>query len=241
MKIQNDDMDGSLSSEIVDAVYKTYSLLPSNGKPKCGEFTVLAAVVIENVSMSTLEVVSIATGTKCLGHEVVKNDRMGCLISDSHAEVLARRCFKRYLFKSLISLMTNPQDDQSIILKRNDFIGQNIHHKPFGLKPCMRIHMFMTDAPCGDASIYECATETPQINYTGAKKSMTSTRDGSLLWEKETTQEIGVVRLKSGRSDIPSSGRTLSKSCSDKFSKWIFVGFAGCILLHLSSIRCLFL
>ena len=46
-------------------------------------------------SRPLLRVAAMATGSKCLGHE--KLDKEGLLILDSHAEVLARRAFQRYV------------------------------------------------------------------------------------------------------------------------------------------------
>ena len=48
-----------------------------------------------------------ATGTSCLGYEIViKEENRGQAIIDSHAEVLARRCFQRWNFAHLALLPT---------------------------------------------------------------------------------------------------------------------------------------
>jgi hypothetical protein len=45
------------------------------------------------------QVVSLATGTKCIGGEYIS--LQGLSVNDSHAEVLARRGFLRFLFSEL--------------------------------------------------------------------------------------------------------------------------------------------
>ena len=43
--------------------------------------------------------------------------------------------------------------------------------------------------------------------------------NGCCTWEREDIQDLGVVRTKSGRSDIPVQHRTSSMSCSDKICR----------------------
>ena len=50
---------------------------------------------------------------------------------------------------------------------------------------------------------------------------------GCCLWEREVEQDVGVLRVKSGRSDIPERQRTTSMSCSDKICRWSTLGLEG--------------
>lgn len=75
------------------------------------------------------------------------------------------------------------------------------------VKDTVSFHLYMSDSPCGDASIF---SDGNNLTFTGAKPTFG--------W-KEKTQQTGVLRTKSGRSDIPVSHRSTSMSCSDKIAR----------------------
>lgn len=58
----------------------------------------------------------------------------------------------------------------------------------------------------------------------GGVSSGTSARDVVLRIDREKDQMLGVLRIKSSRSNISEEGRTLSMSCSDKIAKWMVLG-----------------
>lgn len=186
-----DDVPSLVAAAAVDL----YQRLPSAGKPRLeyGEFTVLASVVGINSESDASErcatVFSLATGTKCCGAGVHdKATRAGMIIKDSHAEVLARRGFRRYLSKVLLGLMSPECDDafrKECILEKCPREVTN-GGSQYRLKPTWRVFIYISDNPCGDASIYSrvCAdsskgiiddkpTKGPistTVLFTGAKK-----------------------------------------------------------------------
>ena len=76
--------------------------------------------------------------------------------------------------------------------------------------------MFVSEPPCGDASMIELGSEG-RIHWTGAKSVGKEMEDGGNLL-------IGLCRGKSGRSDLPPDQRSNSMSCSDKILSWNEVG-----------------
>ncbi|KAK5136401.1 hypothetical protein LTR08_003527 [Meristemomyces frigidus] len=104
------------------------------------------------------------------------------------------------------------------------------HHAPFALHANVRIHMYVSEAPCGDASMeltmaeQEDATPWPA---TANAKPPGPTHDAaeapSVVQQEEDTQllgrghfdQLGIVRRKPARPDAPVSW---SKSCSDKLA-----------------------
>lgn len=117
--------------------------------------------------------------------------------------------------------------------KRRDNVTQGALFK---IKFDWEFHLYISDSPCGDATIF-----TRKINegciagFTGAKlvrsesnhevvDEFPSTTPKTMkanvcYWEREDIQELGAVRTKSGRSDVQVQNRTTSMSCSDKICR----------------------
>ena len=74
------------------------------------EQTVLAGVVILWTNDNSFEIVSLANGTKSVGRKNLS--LLGNLIADSHAEVLARRAFKRFVIDNLNNEKYFSRNDQ---------------------------------------------------------------------------------------------------------------------------------
>ncbi|XP_060643872.2 tRNA-specific adenosine deaminase 1 [Anolis sagrei] len=117
--------------------------LPRRGKPQAGrEWTLLAAVLKAGEEEEELEVVAAGSGTKCLGSQEMR--REGDVLNDSHAEVVAKRSFQRYLLDQLWRAVVG-RDPCSIFVSEED--GK------WALRPGIRFIFFCSQTPCGDASI----------------------------------------------------------------------------------------
>lgn len=128
-------MNQSLGNKIAHLSVDKFKSLPKTGKPKETEWTILSSIVKEQ--NSTFEVVSLGTGSKCIGK--TKMCPQGTIVNDSHAEVMCRRAFLRYLYSQLT--------ENSTIFNSNE-------NKAFSLKPEVKFHFFTTQVPCGDAAIF---------------------------------------------------------------------------------------
>lgn len=136
----------------MEEVLKLYDKLPHQCKLKSGEFTVLAAFRFECIDQPDLShIVNLATGTKCLGENQSIGDDEGCLLSDSHAEVIAKRALQRYLYQCYHIT----QLDSDFIQNNNTFPFER-HEDKLRLKENWLLHLYISDSPCGDASIYTC-------------------------------------------------------------------------------------
>ncbi|CAL1685077.1 unnamed protein product [Lasius platythorax] len=111
-----------------------YNFLKKTGKPSAHEWTVLSGIILEN-AVGSLSLVALATGTKCLGEsELINNtqEKRGSRLSDSHAEVLARRAFIRYF--------QTPCGDCSIFPKQETYDNESYYKDiyrtgPLRIKP----------------------------------------------------------------------------------------------------------
>ncbi|PLN80836.1 hypothetical protein BDW42DRAFT_194196 [Aspergillus taichungensis] len=204
----------------------------------------------ENSPSESLTCICIATGAKCLAASQIPNCK-GLVLHDWHAEVLVMRAFNYWLLsecrgllaaeflsseegehssrfirfrqrsRSQASRSTNPTSNQS-----PDSLYPH-PGPPFELQPDVKVYMYCTCAPCGDASMELCMAAqddptpwaTPDIDANahlspdpddpGPKPELT------LLDGRAHFSRLGVVRRKPSRADAVA---TKSKSCSDKLA-----------------------
>ena len=175
----------------------------------------------------------------------------GTVVNDSHAEVLARRAFKLLLWKIILNNIKEENKRDGCSSNNNNSIKQNLffwknNNNCNNTK--VKYHLFISELPCGDASIIETPTtggtnnsgHSKVFKRTGAKvataegcESITVNQSNIIKYEIEGRhQKVGVIRSKSGRSDLRPSDRSMSMSCSDKIVSWFFGGLQGSLLSH---------
>ncbi|KAK3628046.1 hypothetical protein LTR56_008664 [Elasticomyces elasticus] len=87
--------------------------------------------------------------------------------------------------------------------------GEDWQGQPFSLQDDVRIHLYVSDAPCGDASMELTMAAQPDST------PWTSQPSEDDMLGRGNFDRLGVVRRKPARPDAPA---TLSKSCSDKLA-----------------------
>ncbi|EFA85840.1 adenosine deaminase acting on tRNA 1 [Heterostelium album PN500] len=195
----NSNINKSNSTLLKDRIARLsidhYEKLAKKGKPNEKEWTVIASIVaIESmnnditnnnnnnnqnnidIDNSKMTVLSIGTGNRCVGKQSMSLN--GDVINDSHAEIICKRSFQRYLYNDIIALLSNIDNNnnsnknnnnnnqyKSIILQpiennnNNNKNNKNNSHTLFKLKDNVSIHFYVNQTPCGDCSIYPTNNE----------------------------------------------------------------------------------
>lgn len=136
----------------------------------------------------------------------------GNILHDWHAEVLAIRAFNRFLLDQCLLLSAPPHSP-------SPFLEQTPHAlHPFTLKENVQIHMYCSEAPCGDASMeLTMSAQSDATPWTTTPPTPITTSEASPapLRGRSHFSLLGAVRCKPSRPDAPP---TLSKSCTDKLA-----------------------
>lgn len=198
-------LTSSMDERIAKCALRHYeSILPgSKGKPKDDEWTVYAAIVAEaddehdgRKNSTSTWVVSCATGTKCSSYGVPPGMPEAemlrvkpTILPDCHAEVLARRGLMLRLWEEVQQQKQDGEKFRNVQHRLLDPINKASEDEEntqssdlrFCLRPNIRLHLYISDCPCGDASIYPVNTikvrndknskqnTKTEINFTGAK------------------------------------------------------------------------
>jgi tRNA-specific adenosine deaminase 1 len=145
-QLEKDD----LSEEIALCCYNQFNLLSSRGKPSSNEWTHLAAFVTVNEN-NKIDIISIGTGTKCLGGEKEERGINGCLLHDSHAEIIARRSLIKFFYEEIL------HENNSILIKQEK--------KKFYLNKSIHLYLFVSYPPCGGAAFLSDPIKRPKFEH----------------------------------------------------------------------------
>lgn len=84
---------------------------------------------------------------KCLPQDKVSRAQ-GIVLHDWHAEVLAIRCFNRFLLEECHALLSSRKKSSEYLRLREEDERTDSHSQPFALNDGIKLHMYCSEAPC---------------------------------------------------------------------------------------------
>ncbi|KAK1780492.1 adenosine deaminase/editase [Copromyces sp. CBS 386.78] len=226
---------------IASAVLEEFSKLPAKRKPSVRdnglhEWVPMAGIVAKGPN--GLKCVALATGMKCLPASKLPQAN-GVAIHDWHAEILAIRAFNRFVLEECkrLALQGGGASQSEFIYRRTTAQHEDQEQQettdvwqgqPFAWREDVSLHMYCSEAPCGDASMelimaaqddaspWEIPSPAPgDLPTETPNPAPVPTDDTTALPGRAYFSQLGIVRRKPSRGDAPPS---LSKSCSDKLA-----------------------
>ncbi|KDQ64964.1 hypothetical protein JAAARDRAFT_28624 [Jaapia argillacea MUCL 33604] len=199
-------------NSIVSTILSLY--LSLNFNPPPNQFTVLASLIL--ISPNTPpKVISLGTGSKCL--PTSKFPLAGDALHDSHAEVLARRGAIRWFVEEVQRYAGTGSSDWI----------ERVEGDKFDLKPHVKMYMYVSTVPCGDASTrYLASSQDPTMSTLKSSTPWAPLPPNTPSRGRDNYSLHGVLRTKPGRADSPP---TVCMSCSDKIAMWGVMGIQGAL------------
>lgn len=206
-----------LANRIAHAVVSTFDSLDKSGKPTVRsngtkEWSVLAGLVA--IEGDHLSVLTVATGVKAMP-EIVREYSDGWIVHDMHGEILCLRAFNWLLVDEIARLDKYGVGGGDMNVLVEEFDGS----RPFRLRKDISLALYISEPPCGDASMSGLSSQSENVWEPPTKKLQ-------VMRGRAHFNKVGIVRTKPGRGD---SLVTYSKSCSDKLCLKQFTGILNCI------------
>lgn len=221
----------AFAKQVHEVVYDTYRRIKNGGKPQSHEWTVLASILAEKEGK--LEVIVLATGTKCVGE--TQMSEKGLVVNDCHAEVLCRRAFLLFLMREMEEFRST---GKSAYLEETDDSDK------LQMKASIRLHLYVSQTPCGFASEYAKKDGKREAVERFAVKQRKSKRvrleaaveDVGDFCEDHAEEDMHLSGAKFVDDNVrlstkPGRGEpSRSYSCSDKICLWSLLGLQGAAL-----------
>lgn len=172
---------------------------------------VVAAFVLDRRGKYT--VVGLGTGNRCIQYQHLPTPPDGSRVIHSHAEIIARRAFIRYLLKELAKYKS--REPHALFTRSQDTGLLKLHDD-------IRVHLYISRPPCGDAAAFPTITNFPNrmraIRKQGQLRTIIDDGEGAIPTDFQLPANAnGKERLR-------------VMTCSDKILRWNALGVQGGLL-----------
>ena len=199
------------------------------GLPQPGR-KVIACFIMEDSETGQLEVVSFGTGTRTTSGDLL--DLKGEAVFDSHAEIIARRGLKLFLYQELQIYYEGRDDVETIFEANKDGRASTVR-----VKKSIKFHLYISTAPCGDGAQFsrqDSDNRLPPPPGSPHTPTNNGKSQGVLRTKMEggegTIPAIGPEAQPQTWDGIIQGGRLRTMSCSDKIGSWNVLGLQGSLL-----------
>ena len=196
--------------------------LPECAAIQTGRKVVAAFIIV--FPEAAPRVVSLGSGTRIVGGDALS--LTGTTVNDCHAEIIARRALRQFLFKE-IELYQSGAESQ--------IFEQGESHL-LKVKPDVEFHLYISTAPCGDGAIFchsdpsnadnvldDCTEHRPVFDNKSSGQLRTKVEDGEGTIPIPDDTQLTWDGIQRGE-------RVRTMSCSDKIARWNFLGLQGALL-----------
>ena len=134
---------------------------------------------------------------KCLPSNKISMAK-GFVLHDWHAEILCIRAFNHFLITECQRLSNHPDHASQYIRWRNEHEKTKVCGlQPFTIRETVKIHMYCSEAPCGDASMELIMNNQEDATPWAIVASQTDINSQSEpLKGRGSFSEVGIVRRK---------------------------------------------
>ena len=245
------------------SIQKYNNIVHNNSNELNFQQTVLSTFVLRYKNPTnnqyTLKVVALGVGTKFLSKSNIENDIDGKCVKDLHAEILAQRSFKLFLYQQILEYC---QNKDTLIFENvtNGSTNNKSNKKPVFRTPCklkedITIHFYTSSQPCGNACLKKFAKSSKRKFQNlpkyclptdiHSKKQFSALDRGEIAFLLKGSCDTSITMSSSINKDrrsaktlvdgthaVNEDKRSYIHTCSDKILKWNALGLQGSLLKH---------
>ena len=164
------DISTDLADKIVAAVQSKFSQVF-----QCDiSYKVMASILMakeqNGMVLDRFEVICIGTGTKCIGGENLSSS--GKSLNDCHAEIIACRGFRQFLYDQLEMAMRG----------KESCLERTPKSRLFQIKTGLCLYLYINTAPCGDGRVYNLTASSSNNKTIGMLRTKIENGQGEFFY-----------------------------------------------------------
>ena len=163
------DMSSDFADKVVAAVQSKLSYVFQRDVSYKVVASILMAKEQNGVMLDRIEVLCIGTGTKCVGGESLSTS--GKSLNDCHAEIIACRGFRQFLYDQLELAMKG----------KESCLERAPKSRLFQIKTGLRLYLYINTAPCGDGRVYNLTSASSNNKTIGMLRTKIENGQGECI------------------------------------------------------------